>query len=262
MLYKLGAVPYLNALPLIHYLEKKPTHAAPSALARLLKIGEVEIATAPIAALFENPHYSLIPGICIGSNGPVRSVKLFFRSEKINAENIRSIYLDIESRTSALLLKVLLRFKYGRRLDEIDFMTPIPFHAMEGQLLIGDKAMRELPEVPPLDLGYEWTSWTGLPFVYAAWISRLSETSDRALEALTEARNRGVSAIPSVIPPDRVPSLSRDVRLPRDLIEDYLRNIVYHLGPREIEGMELFRDYLLQAGLLETPSNQLKYAIA
>lgn len=254
MPYKLGAVPYLNALPLIHYLEKKPTLAPPAALVRLLKTGAVEIATAPITALFENPHYSLIPGICIGSSGPVRSVKLFFRSKEINAENIRSITLDIESRTSALLLKVLLRFKYGRRLEEIDFITPIPFHAMEGQLLIGDKAMREFPEVPPLDLGYEWTSWTGLPFVYAAWISRLSEPGDHAIQELTEARDRGVSAIPSVIP--------QDARLPRALVEDYLRNIVYHLGPRETEGMELFRDYLLREGLLSPPRESLIYAVA
>lgn len=254
MLYKLGAVPYLNSLPLIHFLQERPTLAVPAALTRLLRIGQIDIATAPVTTLFENPDYTLVPGICIGSNGPVRSVKLFFHSEKVTAENIRSIYLDMESRTSVLLLKVLLRFKYGRRLDEIDFYTPIPPREVEGRLLIGDKAFAELSEVPPLDLGYEWSAWTGLPFVYAAWISRLPAVSDRAVADLTEARNRGLASLRSVIP--------LEARFPVTMIEEYLKNIVYHLGPRELEGMELFRDYLLREGLVESEQASARYAIS
>ncbi len=254
MLYKLGAIPYLNGLPLIHYLKGRPRPAPPAALVRLLKIGEVDIATAPIVSLFENPHFSLIPGICIGSNGPVESVKLFFNTPEITAANVRSIYLDLESRTSVLLLKVLLKFKYGRDLNEISFHSPIPPPDLEAKLLIGDKAMREVPEAPPLDLGSEWTDWTGLPFVYAAWISRLPEVGDRALRELTEARDRGCANIASVIP--------TDIPFPFDLVKNYLENrIIYRLGDREREGMDLFRDYLLQADWIENlPS--LKYAVS
>jgi chorismate dehydratase len=254
MLYKLGAVPYLNALPLIHFLEEKPTLAPPAPLVRLLRIGQVDIATAPITTLFEYPHYSLVPGICIGSSGPVRSVKLFFSSNDITIENIRSIYLDMESRTSALLLKVLLHFKYGRNLDEITFITPIPPRHCEGKLLIGDKAMRELPETPPLDLGYEWTSWTALPFVYAAWISRLPNISEKSIVKLTAARDLGIEKLSSVIP--------HDTPFPSQLIEEYLQNLIYRMGPKEEEGMELFRDYLLRANLIEAPSAPLKYAVS
>ena len=168
MLYKLGAVAYLNALPLIHYLEERPRLEPPAPLARLLKIGELDIATAPVVALFENPKYTLVPGVCIGSNGPVGSVKVFFTSPDINLQNVRTIYLDMESKTSALLLKVLLKFKYGRNLDEITFFHPIPPRSCEAKLLIGDKAMKELAVAPAADLGYEWTSWTKLPFVFAA----------------------------------------------------------------------------------------------
>ena len=235
MLYKLGAVPYLNALPLIHYLPERPVLAAPAALARLLKIGQVDIATAPVVTLFENPDYSLIPGICIASNGPVKSVRLFFRSPEVTVENVRSIYLDMESKTSALLLKVLLRFKYGRDLDEIAFHHPIPPRNPEAKLLIGDKAMREVPEAPTLDLGQEWSSWTGLPFVYAAWISRLPEVSDRAIEELSNARDAGVSNLRAVVP--------QESPLPASAVLEYLRNILYRLGPKEEEGMNLFRKY-------------------
>lgn len=252
MLYKLGAVPYLNSLPLIHYLEEKPVLAPPAALARLLRIGEIDIATAPIVLLFDNPNYTLIPEICIASNGPVGSVKLFFRSPKVNIENVRSIYLDLESKTSALLLKVLLQFKFGRNLDEINFIHPLPSRDAEAKLLIGDKAMKEVPETPPIDLGYEWSSWTGLPFVYAAWISRHSEVSERAIAELTRARDQGVKNIRSVIPSSSIFSPT--------LIENYLKNIVYRLGPKEREGMELFQEHLRRAGLITDLTAPLKHA--
>lgn len=256
MLYKLGAVSYWNALPLTHYLEERPVLAPPAAIARLLRIQQVDIATAPIVTLFENPSYSLVPGICIGSNGPVKSVKLFFQGEGITTENVKSIYLDMESRTSILLLKVLLKFKYGRNLDDITFFHPLPPRepgGIGGKLLIGDKALTELALTPPLDLGYEWTSWTGLPFVYAAWISRHEETSDRAVAELTEARDRGVGNLPSVVP--------LNPPMPMALIEAYLKQIVYHMGPREIEGIELFRDYLLKAQWIgpKIDASHLKY---
>ncbi len=236
MLYKLGAVSYLNALPLIHFLKERPTLAPPAPLVRLLRIGEVDIATAPITTLFENPHYSLIPGICIGSNGPVQSVKLFFKSPSITMENVKSIYLDMESRTSAMLLKVLLKFKYGRNLDEIVFYHPLPGHDMEAKLLIGDKAMKEIPLAPPLDLGQEWTSWTGLPFVYAAWISRHSEVSDRAIEELTLARDEGTRNLSAVIPPDGP--------FPFETTRSYLEGLNYRLGPKDLEGVALFKEYV------------------
>ena len=236
MLYNLGAVPYLNALPLIHFLDETPRLAPPGPLVRLLKIGEVDIATAPITAWFENPNYSLIPGICIASNGPVRSVKLFFTKPGRSLENVEKIYLDMESRTSALLLKVILQFKYHRNLAEIEFYSPIPPREIDAKLLIGDKAMREITEHPPVDLGQEWTDWTGLPFVYAAWISRLPTVSDRAVQELTRARDRGVAAISSVIP--------EKSGFSRQQVEEYLQGILYHLGPKEMEGMRLFREYL------------------
>ena len=263
MLYKLGAVPYLNALPLIHYLKERPKLAAPAALTRLLQLGEVDIATAPVVALFENPDYTLIPGICIGSNGRVESVKLFFRDPKITVENVQSIYLDMESKTSALLLKVLLKYKFGRNLDEIMFYHPIPHQDEEARLLIGDKAMKNPPNPPLskggeggfLDLGHEWTSWTGLPFVYAAWVGRSPEVSKRAIHELTEARDKGWANIASVVPANGP--------FPFATIKNYLENnIIYRLGEKELRGMELFRDYLIRDGLLHIPAKHLLYAVS
>lgn len=244
MLYQLGAVPYWNSLPLIHYLQEKPRLEVPAALARLLKIGEIDIATAPIVTWFENPHYTLIPEICIGSKGAVRSVKLFFTSPEINPYNVKTIYLDMESRTSALLLKVLLKFKYGRDLNEIQFFHPIPPRHVEAKLLIGDKAMLEMSVAADLDLGHEWTEWTHLPFVFAAWMSRHGEVSEKAIHELKEARDRGIKHVAATIP--------QKTLLPFDTIKSYLENLNFLLGPSEEKAIMLFKDYLLKGNLLST----------
>ncbi len=253
MLLKLGAVPYLNARPLIHYLPQEPVLAPPAPLVRLLRLGTIDIAMAPIVALFENPHYLLVPNICIGSNGPVKSVKLFFHKEGVDATNVSSIYLDMESRTSALLIRILLQYKYGRDLNTIRFICPIPSRDIEASVLIGDKAMKQMPTLPTLDLGDEWTSWIKLPFVYAAWISRLPSLKNETIEELQKARNLGIQNLDAVLPEKLI--------FPKEASREYLQNIVYTLGSKELEGMELFRDYLLRAGLIANQGSSPQQAI-
>ncbi len=242
MLYQLGAVSYYNALPLIAFLKEKPVLAAPAALSRLLKIGEVDIATAPIVTYFENPNYTLVPGVCIGSRGPVRSVKLFFESPEINVHNVKEIYLDMESKTSAMLLKVLLKFHFKRDLNEITFYHPLPPRHVQSKLLIGDKALKQIPTSEPLDLGEAWTQWTGLPFVFAAWISRHMEVSEKAILEIQEARDLGVKNLNSIIP------MKAD--LPFSVLQPYLQNLNYTLGAKEMEAIQLFKQYLQEAALL------------
>ena len=157
---KLASVPYLNALPLIYYLPERPRLAPPAALDRLLKLGEVDLATAPITALFENPHYGLVPGVAIGTKGAVQSVRLIIKKAGMQLSDVQSIYLDMESRTSVLLLKDLLKFKYKIDLGRIQFVTPIPHQGVDAALLIGDKALVPSPQPSPprgegggLDLG-------------------------------------------------------------------------------------------------------------
>lgn len=47
-------------------------------------------------------------------------------------------------------------------------------------LEIGNFALRHFVHTPPgyhrIDLAREWTSWTGLPFVFAVWIVRRTQT--------------------------------------------------------------------------------------
>lgn len=237
---KLGAVPYLNALPLIHHLPERPRLASPAALDRLLKLGEIDLATAPISTLFENARFHLVPGIAIGTRGSVKSVRLVFKKPGMTLSDVGSIYLDMESKVSTLLLKTLIHFKYKRNLSEIRFVHPLPSPDVDAALLIGDKAM-ENNQTAFLDLGYEWTSWTGLPFVFAAWIGKTPSCAPELIKTLTACRDQALTNLPSILP--TVKTLS-----PEEAERYFTKNICYQLDKEEIEGMKCFHAYGKELG--------------
>lgn len=242
---KLGAVSYLNALPLVHYLAERPRLAPPAALDRLLRIGEVELATAPVVTLCENPSWKVVPGIAIATRSTVKSVRLIFKKQGMTLGDLRSISLDLESKTSNLLLKVLLHYKYRRRLEDIHFYYPLPSSDADAALFIGDKALKEeYRSLEGLDLGGEWTSWTGLPFVFAAWIGSAPEISEKQVQILREARDRALTNLGELAKQQSV--------LPELEAKRYLsENISYEFEGAEIEGLQRFCAYAHELGLIQ-----------
>lgn len=240
---RLGAVPYLNAVPLIRYLPRAPRLAVPAALDRLLKLDELDLATAPIVTLFENPSYQLVPGIGIGTRGSAKSVRLIFNKPGLTLSDAESIYLDMESKTSAILLKILLRCKYNRDLTKIQFIHPLPTPEADAALVIGDKAMRNPPSKgsSSLDLGEEWTKWTGLPFVFAGWVGRVATLPNEWIKILQESRNRSLQKMEEWI--GEVPFLSKE-----EARSYFTENISYRLGEEEIEGLRRFHAYGRELG--------------
>ena len=63
----------------------------------------------PSIEYFRQPGYKIISDACIACRGPVRSVKLFSR---VPIENIRTLALDEGSRTSAALIRILLKEEF------------------------------------------------------------------------------------------------------------------------------------------------------
>ncbi|MDO8643492.1 MAG: MqnA/MqnD/SBP family protein, partial [bacterium] len=163
---KVGAVPYLNALPLCRYLPFPVRFETPAVLNQLMLQGELDVALLPSFAYLKNPSYiPLFEGGIIGSNGPVESVMLFVRKET-GLESVRSVSLTSDSVTSVALLQILYRFKW-----KLPFPT-LKYEQADAFLKIGDAALfHDDPAFRAIDLGEEWTSWTGLPFIYALWVS-------------------------------------------------------------------------------------------
>ncbi len=250
----LGAVPYLNSIPLLRGLSFDVRKEPPAVLDRLLRIGELDIATAPVTSLFDNPDWSVLPGMAIGTRKAARSVLLGTRSPELTIEKVRSIYLDIESRTAAPLIKVLLALKYGRDLGDITFVTPIPTPTVDAKLIIGDKALREerAPHWsgPIYDLGAEWTSWTQRPFVFAAWVSRESRVDPDLVAELQSRVEQNLASLE-----DWLPDITGyDEGYEQARLRTYFRdNMNYRFGPEEQEGLLLFHRQSREIGLLEKP---------
>ena len=104
---RLGAVGYLNARPLTWALDRAPErwqirYDVPSVCAALLHAGEVDLGLIPSIEYLQAPDYRFVPGVGIGSRGPVASVALFTR---VPVEAIRRIALDTSSRTSVALIE-------------------------------------------------------------------------------------------------------------------------------------------------------------
>src|SRR4051812_1324324 len=99
---RVGAVNYLNTKPLIHDLERLAPEAevvldVPSRLADLLAQGLLDVALIPVIEYFRAGTYSVVPGPCIASRGPVLSVTLFSR---VPWAGLRRVALDVGSRSS------------------------------------------------------------------------------------------------------------------------------------------------------------------
>ncbi len=82
----------------------------PSRLADNLAAGQLDVALIPSIEYFQNPSYKIVSDACIACRGPVLSVKLFCR---VPAQQIRSLALDEGSRTSAALVRILLKERFG-----------------------------------------------------------------------------------------------------------------------------------------------------
>ncbi len=245
-----GAVPYLNSIPLIRGLNYDIRQAPPAALDRLLKLGEIDVATAPVTSLFENPEWRALHGIAIGTKQDARSVLLCMRSPQVTLESVRSIYLDMESRTSALLVKALLALKYGRDLREIQFITPLPSSNVEAKLLIGDKALREQVEAswtgPIYDLGTEWTQWTQLPFVFACWATTEAHVEATVVADLQRTVRQNLNNLDDWI--GEIKDFDKSL-----IREYYCDNMNYEFGRLEQQGLMTFHQQLRELELVNKP---------
>ncbi len=252
---KLGSVSYINALPLTSFLDPKEfeiIHLPPAELLSLLQDGEVDAALLPIVNYFENPELYLIPNISIASRGAVKSVQLFFNSNDISIQNVKNIYLDSESRTSQLLLKVLLRDFYHLSLEKICFSSDLNNPELQAKLLIGDKALiKSGSSSLSLDLGEVWWNWQKKPFVFAAWMTKQSQMLELS-ELLKESRDEGLKSIEKIIAQIHLPltpPLSPEERGKEEefspLLNDYFtKNLHYYMGNEELEGIQTFYKHL------------------
>jgi chorismate dehydratase len=176
---KVGIVSYLNTRPLIYGLQQEPIASQidlvednPARLAEMLKADEIDLGLIPVAAIPELSEWHLAGDYCIGTDGEAASVCLF---SEVPLDEIKKVYLDYQSRTSVELLKWIMREYWGIHPEIIEATDDDYRKEIKGTtagLVIGDRAFEQRKlSTFFYDLGAEWKKITGLPFVFAAWVS-------------------------------------------------------------------------------------------
>ncbi len=255
---RIGAVSYLNTKPLIYGLEKSLngqgtlTLDLPSRLASDLAEGTIDIGLIPVVEFFQRPEFQIVSDAVIACQGPVWSVRIFFRCDP---SKVKTLALDEGSRTSAALSKVLLHKRFGiipttipLRMEDDPILCPA-----DAVLVIGDRAMH--PEnyrtafQSDWDLGQAWFEETGLPFVFAMWVARVNDFATQHWRTTFEnTRDDGLRNIREI-----ANQSAPKYRLSAEQCEDYLTNYIrFFLEEKELAGLNEFRRCCQALGLVST----------
>ncbi len=235
---KVAAVSYLNTKPLLYGIERSRLMNDielivdyPSNLATSLKEGSIDVALLPVAAMpgIEGAH--IVSDYGIAADGNVASVAIF---SQVPMGEIESVYLDYQSRSSVRLARLLLEkhWKKGvvyKQATEhyIDYIN-----GTNAGVIIGDRALQQLNNFEYVyDLADGWKDYTGLPFIFAAWVANKELPAD-FIVAFNEANALGLLHIDEIVAANPYPYF--------DLHEYYTKHIHYLLDADKKKGLEKF----------------------
>ena len=242
--WRIGAVSYLNTRPLLLGIEQESflnsidlVKSYPANIAQDLLSGQIDIGLVPVAILpqLSNPH--IVSNYVIGANGAVASVALF---SEVPIDEIKSIYLDYQSRTSVQLLKILLSQFWKK---EVEFISATEGYIAQisgttAGVIIGDRALENLSKYPYVyDLGLAWKQHTGLPFVFAAWVANQPIPSE-FMAAFDAANGHGLANLDEVIA--LIPAQEQVY----DLHKYYTENISYVYDEEMKQGLAAFLNFI------------------
>jgi chorismate dehydratase len=238
-----GAVSYLNTKPLLYGIVRSKELLDqielvidyPSRIASMLVQGKIDVGLIPVAAIPQLKEWHIIGDYCIGAEKAVASVCLF---SDVPLHQIERVLLDYQSKTSVNLCKVLLKhyWKISPVLENAkeDFREHI--HGTTAGVVIGDRALEQRLTSPYIyDLAEAWQQFTGLPFVFAAWIAN-KELPECFCKLFNEANAVGLRELDKVV--DENPYLIYDLN------KYFGENINYCLTSEKRKGLEKFLQLL------------------
>jgi chorismate dehydratase len=239
---RVAAVSYLNTKPLIYGFEQgmmkdevELVTDFPASIANMLLNDEVDIALVPVATIPLLKQHHIITDYCIGTNGEVASVCLF---SDVPLQEINTILLDYQSKSSVGLLKILLKeyWRINPQLEIAETGYENKITANTAGLVIGDRAFIQRNNNRYIyDLGYAWKQMTGLPFVFAAWIANKT-LPHIFLEKFSETVGEGLKNFPKIIAANPYDYY--------DLEKYYTQNISFTLDDKKHAGLKLYLEKL------------------
>ncbi|MNK03390.1 Chorismate dehydratase [compost metagenome] len=236
---KISAVSYTNTKPFIYGIQHSPVLEQinlsldiPSECAKKLIENQVDIGLIPVAAIPFVRNAQIISSFCIGSIGAVNSVFIF---SDVPVQEIKSVKLDSQSRTSNNLAKVLLKNHFK---VEVEFTTDQSAKT-DAIVLIGDRTFGRKEDFNYVyDMGEEWMKFTGLPFMYAAWVAN-KPIPEAFLKEFDIALAKGIANIPTVI--TQLPAIDGI-----DISDYLLHKLNFELTEEKLQAKDIFLKLISQ----------------
>jgi chorismate dehydratase len=265
---RISLVDFLNARPLTWGLLHEPpagvmvTRDLPSVCADKLASGDADVGLIPSIEYQRIPGLCVVPGLGIAASSEVRSVLLV---SSVPRHRIRSVELDPASRTSATLVRILLKRLYGLEPEYRDggrgtgdaasgpsspeSRVPSSGRA-DARLIIGDPALKaRWNGQVVLDLAAEWRAFSGHSFVFALWAVRDDLATPAVAELLRRSFESGRRQFESLVAEE-----AAETGLSEAIIEDYLRHSLhYELGADDLAGLDLFYRLAAEDGWIQAP---------
>lgn len=239
---KVGAVSYLNTKPLLYGIEQSGLLNEmelclkyPSQLAQQLMNGELDLALLPVAAINRIENAKIVSDYGIAANGKVASVAIF---SNMPIEEIETVILDYQSRTSVMLAQILLEKFWKKKVSfkqaDNNFIENI--NNQTAAVIIGDRALEQLNNFNFVyDLSLAWKDFTGLPFVFACWVSN-KNFSENFLKQFNEANSIGLQFLDEIVRKNPFPFYN--------LKTYYTENIHYYLDEEKRKGLAHFLEMI------------------
>lgn len=241
---KVGAVSYLNTKPLMYAFKHglkiegmEIVEEYPAKIAAMLLNDEIDVGLVPVAIIPKMKEHYIISDYCIGAEQEVGSVCLF---SEVPLEQIEKVILDYQSRTSVALARVLIEnyWKLPVVFEEAKENFRDEIKGTTAAVVIGDRAFEQRKiSGYKYDLAETWIEFTGLPFVFAAWVAN-KKLPDYFIKQFNKANKTGLDNIDAVV--------AENVSPYYDLKKYYTENISYELTGEKRKGLQKFLSLLPQ----------------
>ncbi len=247
---RVGVVSYLNTRPLLYGIRRSGlmdkidlVEDYPAHIAGMLLNDEIDVGLVPVAIIPQLKESYIVTDHCIGADAEVASVAIF---SEVPMEQITTVLLDYQSRTSVNLAKVLLKEYWKKEVVFEDAGEDFRSHikGTAAGVVIGDRALEQRTQSAYIyDLGLAWKKYTGLPFVFAAWVSNKPLGEDFE-DAFNRANGYGLHHIDEVV---------ADIDCNwYDMKTYYTKNISYRLDAEKRKGLALFLEKIQQSASISS----------
>ncbi len=211
------------------------TEEYPAKIAMMLLNDEIDVGLVPVAIIPKLKEHYIISDYCIGAESAVASVCLF---SEVPLDEIEKVVLDYQSKTSVALARVLIKhyWKLPVVFEEAKENFRDDIKGTTAGVVIGDRAFEQRKISPYIyDLAETWIEFTGLPFVFAAWVAN-KKLPVEFIKPFNEANKTGLENIDAVVAENFSPLY--------DLKTYYTKNINYVLTEEKRKGLEKFLSFL------------------